>query len=149
MKLNFGHYTLIAIIIMVLAMTGLVIKSIQAADTVMVEDNYYEKELQLNNLIKARTEADKMGRDIRIELSEDACYLVMPVLLSENLDSGTVQFYNPVSDIHDKYFSLQANSEGNYRMATSELTPGKYTVKVSFSTMGTEFYKEETLYIKN
>ena len=149
MKLNFGHYTLIAIIIMVLAMTGLVIKSINASDTYMVEDNYYEKELQLNNLIKARTEADKFGRDIRIELAENTCFLVMPILLSEKLDSGVVQFYNPMNDAFDKYYSLEANSEGNFRMDVSNLKSGKYTVKASFTSMNTEFYKEETLYIKN
>lgn len=148
MKLNFGHYLTIAIVIMVLAMTGLVIRSINAADTVMVEDNYYEKELQLNQHIEARTEANKFGREIRIEQAQDACYLIMPTLLSENLESGTVQFYNPVSDAHDKYFSLEANSEGNYRMATSDMKPGKYTIKANFKSMGKDFYTEETLFIQ-
>ncbi len=144
MKLNWGTGIAIFYTAFVLFMVGMVIHS-KSFDHSLVMDNYYEEDLQYQSHIDAVKNAQGLETDLEIlKLKEDQVVLFRFPANFEQLE-GSLWFYRADDEQKDFRLKIKTDGDGQQLVATSDLTPGLWKVKVNWTGDGKPFYKEEII----
>lgn len=136
-----GNVILVGFGVMVLFMTWLVFKCTQNP-SMMVNDNYYEKELKYQDVIDARVNTDAYSDSILMSSANKTLVFQIPTSLNGSMEKANLEVYNKSDSKKDQQVKIEKNNEGVYSVNTQNWAPGSYTVKLSFSSNGKAFYKE-------
>lgn len=73
----------------------------------LVNDNYYQKELNYQQEIDAKQNAMALGKKIKIEKEAGTLKVFLPAVLIENFKDGEINFYCPSDKSLDKKIAIQ------------------------------------------
>lgn len=136
-----GNLILVGFGIMVLFMTWLVIKCTQNP-SMMVNDNYYEKELKYQEIIDARVNTNAYADSLLMSTDNKTLVFHIPASLNTTMEKANLEVYNKSDSKKDQQIGLEKNMDGVYSVNTQNWATGSYIIKLSFSSQGKSFYKE-------
>jgi hypothetical protein len=137
---NWGTGIVITFIIYCVFVVGAVVRSFQE-DVDLVTDEYYKEELKFQQQID-RTQNAYNAKEMFI-MSTEGPQIVVTFPGSGAL-SGEVHFYRPDNPALDKRIAIDARA---MMMPKTELTAGRYKVKVTWTSGGAKYYEEQTIFI--
>lgn len=145
MKFNWGTGILITIILFFLAVVAFFIYS-SNLDINLVEENYYEKELAYQDKINRIKNTEALEGKISILLQNKVLQVDFPDFFHGKNTEGHVLFYRPSDPAKDFIIPLQLNDSSFQAIDASRLEPGRYLVKIDWTTDGISYYFEEPIF---
>lgn len=143
MKLNWGTGIVIAFVIFAALLTvAMVLGSMQRVD--LVTPDYYERELQFQDQIDFRENAQHIG-DLIISASATELTIKFPSPIDFEHVSGKVSFYKPDNANFDFEQELKLNEDNVMIINREKRIGGLWTVMVLAEQDGTSYYWEEKI----
>ncbi|MBI1226075.1 MAG: hypothetical protein GC192_12640 [Bacteroidetes bacterium] len=142
MKLNWGKSIAIFYIAFAATMVGFVVKS-KSFDHDLVVEDYYAKDLAYQKQYEKLENSKSLSTDLTIGKVGEGVQLVFPKGIQQ--PSGDILFYRADDKGKDFSVKIAADANGNQLVPTTQLTPGRWTVKVDWQAGGKEFYKEQVV----
>lgn len=142
--MNFWPKGLVLIIILFMLSVVAFVVFAFSHDVVLVSKNYYQDEINYDAHY-ARLENSKKYKDdisLRYLASRDEIQILYTD--SIGLKSLKLHFYNPISSKLDKIYESSYDTSGEKYISTSELSKGKWTLKMISSLNDIELYHEIT-----
>ncbi len=147
MKINWGTAIAIFYTCFVLAMVLMVVKSSQNKMD-LVQENYYQKDLDYENFRSKRQNAKQLSQAISIQysLSENAIELSFPQEMQAL--KGTLTLFRPANKTLDQTFVLKLNQEAKMSIPVDQNIPaGLWRVQIDWESKGDHYFKEESISI--
>ena len=130
MTFNFGHKLLLAFILFGILIFYMVYQSMNQ-NFELVSKDYYQKELDYQQVIDATNNANKLGSKISIYQKGNTVYLQLPAEMANQAVSGKAYFYCPADSKKDRTISLAPDTNGMQEInLNKETTTGNYQVQV-------------------
>lgn len=149
MKINFnwgtGIFIVIALFLMAVVAFFIYMSNL---DINLVEDNYYEKELVYQQKIDKLKNTGTLPSKISVTTTEDAVILRFPETLGDSSTQGHIIFYRPSDPSKDFTVELKPDDSLMQVIPATGMIPGKWTVKIDWTTLGTGYYFEEGIFIQ-
>jgi hypothetical protein len=139
--MNFGHKLTIAMGLFMGFLIFMAVKSFQQNFDLVTED-YYQKEIEFQNIINKKKNASEFADKISIENTG----VHLSVKLPESLKNikGTAHLFRP----SDKKLDQKIDFEGNILTINKKLlTKGKYLLILDFTDGQKEFFIEKPVFI--
>ena len=111
----------------------------------LVEKDYYKSELRYQQIIDGSNRANQLQSSVKIEQTSTGIILELPQEMKEKNISGDILFYCAYDQKKDKKFLLQTDSKGIQVFQPSSISPGSYTVKITWSSEGKNYFSEKNL----
>jgi nitrogen fixation protein FixH len=146
-KFNWGTGIFIVIALFLLGVVAFFIY-MSNLDINLVEDNYYEKELVYQHKIDKLRNTEALPSKIRINTDKEAITIQFPEPVGDSSTRGHIIFYRPSDPSLDFTMELQPDDSIKQIIPTSGMAPGKWTVKIDWTTAGTDYYFEEGIFIQ-
>lgn len=108
----------------------------------LVAKEYYRDELAYQQVIDGRTLANGLSSDVRVQQSADSIHIQLPPEMKDQPLHGAVVFYCASDARKDRHFELQLNGDVVQRLPNKLVMPGKYLVKVDWTTRAGHYYSE-------
>jgi len=143
MKLNWGHYIVIAFILFGAFLTYFMIKGARNQGDLVTED-YYNQEIKYQQRIDATQRAQSIGQ-IEVIRSADGICVKFPDEF-DNSTTGDLHMYKPDNAKLDVVLPIALNDEKQQCVMGSTITPGLWSVKVSAIFGGQTYYWEESIF---
>lgn len=148
MKLNWGSGIAIFYVCFMAIMIFMVIKSKQ--NTVhLVQENYYQKDLDYEQFRAKRQNASALTESIQIQYnsSKQSVTIVFPEQMKTS--TGKLTFFRPSNKYMDKIFKLELDKQGSMLIPINPKTipSGKWNIQVDWESEGKLYYKETTVVI--
>lgn len=145
-KFNWGTGIVIAIIVMVSGMIFMVSIALRQ-DYDLVENDYYQKSIDYQKHIDQVKNTESLPGKIKFDQTADLLKLTFPKLADPGNYSGEIHFYSPVEEKRDETMKLKLNDKFEQAIRLSGLKPGRYTVKIDWSTGKTSYYQEQEVVV--
>ncbi len=143
MKLSWGWKITILYVGFVLFMSTLVIASShQHFD--LVSKDYYEEEIAYQKVMDAGKNQSTLSRSLNIHANGQSVIIDLPDEFKSKAVTGNVKFYSPVDASWDKDFKIDAENN-SINISRSVLRNTRYTIKISFSADGKNYYQESEI----
>ena len=147
MKINWGTGIAIFYTCFVAAMLFMVIKSSQN-NVHLVEENYYQKDLNYEAFRLKRQNSSEMASKVLIQYSDknNSLELAFPKEMKDI--KGKLTFFRPSNKYLDKTFELKLSKNSTMSILIGKNMPGgKWQIQVDWESLGEKFYKEKTIII--
>ncbi|MFN3404388.1 MAG: FixH family protein [Cytophagaceae bacterium] len=143
--MNWGTYITITFIAFAIFMISLVVGTFRA-NTDLVYDDYYKKELEFQQQINKTDNFSKTNKNILVHQTSDGIKIAFPTEMVKNITEGTIRVYRPSDAKLDKEFPLALNEDGTQFVA-ADFKSGMYKVKFDWKS-DKEYYTEKTIFIQ-
>ena len=142
MKFHWGTGIAIFLILFVLSLVGVLIKSFQY-DNSLVIDDYYKEDLAYQQHYEKM--ANEQLSPLSVAIDRNAHQVTIDFPEKDTNIIGTLQFYKPDNKALD--FTLPVKIDGQNRMtvSTQELLRGLWRIKVDYSANNEAFYYEQKI----
>lgn len=112
----------------------------------LVSEDYYQKELDFQEIIDAKTNAKNIANEVDVKHTENGIELSFPETFTEKITKGTVTFFRPGNSDLDKREVLNlVNSKQQFELEKFQL--GLYTVFIDFEVDGEKYHLEKSLHL--
>jgi len=139
-----GNIILAGFAMMIIFMSYLVFRcASQPAE--MVNDNYYENELQYQDNINAKVNGDEYMESFSITIHGNKIRLTLPKELTTNFINASVIFYCVSDKTADIKMVLQNSSDGIYYFDASSWKRLNFITKISIVSGGKKYFHEMTI----
>lgn len=145
--MNWGHKITIVIVVFLAAMLGMVYyASIQSNE--MIDDHYYQKELEFQDVIDASQNLANLTSDNLVSQTLTEVMITLPVGTFEKLEKGNIELLRIDSKSKDVQLPIEANGWNIRTISKSTLIKGLYRARIRWTSAGKEYYKEESVYVE-
>jgi len=144
--MNWGNKLLVTFAVFGLGMGYLVYRSMNT-NFELVEKDYYKSELRYQQVIDASNRTNELSTSVTLVQSENGITLKLPDEMKNKNISGEILFYCAYDKKKDKKFPLQVNEQAQQFFPLMSVTPGNYTVKISWTNDGKTYYSEKSMTI--
>lgn len=144
--MNWGNKLLVTFIVFGAGIFYLVYRSMHT-NYELVEKDYYKTELRYQDIIDGTNRANALKGTVSIQQTEQGLVLQMPDEMKAQVISGTILFYCAYDASRDKKIGLDITTGGVQIVEKGRITPGEYTVKISWRTNGKNYYTERSITI--
>ena len=110
----------------------------------LVSKDYYEEEIAYQKVLDAGKNQSALSHPLNILASDKAVTIEFPAEFKSKELSGDVQFYAPVNAEWDKDFKINAQNN-SFTIQRSALHNTKYTIKISCTVDGKNYYQESEI----
>ena len=119
----------------------------QKAD--LVSSDYYEQELKFQGQIERVKRTDSLGNEASVAYDrlKKAITISMPIDQTHHNLSGRIQLYRPSAAALDQELSLDLNQNGTQVLDASNLRPGLWKVRVSWTTEGKDYFIDKRIVV--
>jgi nitrogen fixation protein FixH len=140
-KFNWGHGIFVFYVCFVAAVVTALVASF-SVDHSLVVDDYYAKDLAYQ---KQYTKVQNSIESQRVSINNDKTTksLTVDFIHADNVE-GSIDFYRPSDKSEDFKIELK---DKETTIATDELLPGKWILKIDWTEKGRPYYTEEIIYI--
>jgi FixH len=145
--MNWGNKLLFTFIAFAGGMGYLVYRSV-TTEYQLVEKEYYKSEIAYQQVIDGSNEANRLSAPVQVLQTTLGVELRLPAEMKNKQVAGNVWFYCAYEQKNDKKISLQINKEAVQLITPGYLTPGTYTVKITWKEESRNFYAEKNLIVK-
>lgn len=144
--MNWGNKLLLTFIVFAAGMGYLVYRSLHV-NFELVEKDYYKSELLYQDVIDGTNRVNKLGA-VNLDQNDKGILLQLPVEMKNQLISGDIWFYCAYDEKKDKRFPLQLTPAATQQFDTPAIMPGRYSVKISWTSDGNKYFSEKKLLVK-
>lgn len=144
--MNWGNKLLVTFIVFGTGMSYLVYRSMNTKFE-LVEKDYYKTELKYQEVIDGTKRVNALATPVSIEQKNKMLLLQLPDEMKNKNITGDILFYCDYNEKKDRKFMLQTNKDGQQYFSAGSVTPGSYTVKISWMNDGKNYYSEKALTI--
>lgn len=145
--MNWGHKILIVIILFLAAMLGMVFYAMQQENE-MIDDHYYQKELEYQSVINAKTNLLRVSDHKIVQQDLDEVKIIFPDGTFEKLENGTIELLRTNDQSKDVVIPLKHTGFSHHLIEKSILTRGMYKARIRWVNDGVPYYAEETLFVQ-
>lgn len=146
-KLNWGHGLTIFILLFIITMVGMVVYSFQQTNE-MIDDNYYQKEIEYQTLIDARQKLNSILKDEKLILdSVNTIFFKFPKTTFESGIKGTIEMIKIDNEKLDLNIPIIVNTEGIQTLSKDKLNKGTYRTRISWTNHSDSFYYDHSFFI--
>lgn len=142
--MNWGNKLFLTFIVFGASMMYLVYRSVNT-NYELVEKDYYKSELRYQQVIDGTNRVNQLSSAVKIEQTNAGITLELPQEMKEKDISGDVLFYCAYAQKKDKKFSLQMDNNGVQVFPPNAISPGSYTVKITWSSEGKNYFSKKNL----
>ncbi len=143
MKFGWGGRIVLLYSGFVALIVTLVVSSVKQ-DIQLVSDDYYEQELEYQNVLNAGKNQSSLSNPARIFASESTVTIEFPHEFNEEIINGNVHFYSPINRDWDKKIAMN-DVEKSFIVSREELVKTKYKIKLRWQAAGKEYYQESDI----
>lgn len=144
MRLNWGHYILISIVLFMTLILYMVFRSFQS-DNELVAEDYYAQELQYQNVIEKRNRAGQLEQNVVWQSELEGIMLIYP---SEYKDiKGSIYLFRPSDKDMDLEIIIDPDSASKQLVPMSDLHRGKYILQVDWTHDEVDYFTEGVVFI--
>lgn len=139
------------ITVLYLAFVALIVTMVFVSANQSIElesKDYYAQELKYQQKIDALNNTNELTSSVSHVVNASDVLLNFPKDQAINGIKGDVLFFCQYDSKKDKRVELSVNANGEQLIPFSLLSPGKYTMKISWNVLGKDFYKESPITIK-
>jgi hypothetical protein len=117
----------------------------------LVNNNYYEQELQYQAQIDRATRANGLASQARIDYdgARKSIVVSLPRDQAGHKVVGQIQLYRPSAAGMDRQFDLQPDARGTQSLDASRLSPGLWWVRLSWVVEQQEYFVDQKLVIRS
>ncbi|MBT8189385.1 MAG: FixH family protein [Bacteroidia bacterium] len=145
MKLNWGSGIAIFYTLFVIVMITMVVKSTQNK-VHLVQENYYEKDLNYEEFRKKRENGQTVKDQIIIKYHKKDKILNISLPKTMNIATGELALFRPSNKFLDKKFKLKLDDNASMDIQLERsLTTGLWQVQLDWESGGKSYYVEESL----
>lgn len=140
MKFSWGHGVIVALATFILFILGMIFYFTSTLkNSELVSDNYYEEELQYQNVIDAKNRADTLSQKPLVKLIDSGIQVSFPEIYKNQ--NSTFNFFLFRTDDKNldvkKDFQLDPNNQ--HIIPKNILKKGSYTLKLKWKTNNTDY----------
>ena len=142
MKINWGTGIAIFYSTFVIVMILMVVKA-SRTDINMVQENYYEQDLNYEAFRKSRENGDGDKTTINyLSASQE-----IAIQFEETLKGikGQVKFYRPSDNHQDRHWAINLDDQNKMLVDVSGLAKGYWKVLVDYQCQGMKYFKEQVI----
>ncbi len=145
--MNWGHKITLVIILFVISMLSMVYISFRQTNE-MMDENYYEKEINYQKLIDASNNLNKIHVDSLLVHDNGIIKMQFPIETFEQFNEGKIEFLCQDKQKNDVTLPLQPNSNGVFTVDKSIFKGGSYLARIFWKNNNVAYYNEEKFSIK-
>lgn len=143
MKLHWGNAIFIFFVFFIgLSITFIVFSLRQ--DVELVEDDYYEQGANYSIQMQVQQRSAAFADSIIVENNAQSILIKLPGTIYSNTDTLKVHFYNPSSKSKD-YKLLLLNLSDSVFIKKTNITSGRYTIKINWKLTQEDYLIEKTI----
>ncbi len=130
-----------AFVVFIGGITALVTTAQRHGRSELVSADYYDREIRYQSTLDAEKRALAYDAELRVDYDAAAgsVRLGLPRHHATAGLEGSVAFYRPSGAAQDRTLPLAVKADGSQDVATSELMPGPWDVRVRWKAEGQEF----------
>jgi len=144
--MNWGNKLLLTFVIFASGMSYLVYRSMHV-NFELVEKDYYKSELRYQDVIDGTNLANKLDSTVSLQQNDNGVLLKLSQEMKNKIITGNIWFYCAYDEKKDKKFQLDVASDGTQQFQPAIILPGSYTVKVSWTSDGKNYFAEKKLMV--
>ncbi len=110
--------------------------------SVMVGDNYYQKELKYQEVIDAKNNTIPFSDSLILTKQNSSIIIQIPFSINHAMTKASLLAYNQADDKKDKSIDLAQNASGIYTIDTKSWGNGNYALKLSVQSGNRDYYME-------
>jgi len=112
----------------------------------LVSEDYYERELNFQDVIDAKINAKKFDSKLESKITED--FLEIHLISSVDFDEaqGSLLLFKPDNSEFDKEFDLDLNNSKQI-IPKSSLAKGRYFIQATFELNNESYFIEQEIFI--
>ena len=142
-KLNWGTGITIVIISFLVITIGQVVFIHKTIDYDLVEEEYYEAEIQFQTQIEKVKRTNALPEKLNVKLIDDFVEFNFPTMFESNSVGGIINFYKPSDDLLDKAEDIKLDSDNKMFFGYDQLSPGLWKIKINWSVNDLQYYNEK------
>jgi len=114
-------------------------------DFYLVEQNYYQQEIEYQTRIDKITNANLLSREIEIHLDREGekINLLFPAEFKDQSLSGLIHLFRPSNEALDRKIPFNIEGESHFSTGTKNLRPGLWKIKLDWSDTEKDYYYEQ------
>ena len=147
MTFNWGHKLIVVFLVFGAMMAFMVYRSMKTKYD-LVSNEYYKDELSYQKIIDGSNEANLLKTKISVVQEGSGIAIRLPDEMKNEMVKGESWFYCATDAKKDRKFDLQMNREAVQVIDANLFLPGKYIVKLNWSSAGRQYYAEQNLIIQ-
>jgi len=145
--MNWGYKILVTIVVFILLMSGMVAVAYRQSNE-LIDNDYYNKEIEYQNLIDAARRLDSVNKDTLIFQDKNFIVLKIPEILIRGFEKGTLEFLKISDEKRDLSVAFSPDNYGFYKMPRHDNLMGAYRIRILWTTSGKMFYREQNIVIE-
>ncbi len=145
--MSWGYRVIVILSVFVIGIITMVVIAVRQ-NIEMMDDHYYEKELQYQGIIDARKNLEKYNDSILVKTDGELVKITIPAAASQNITEGYLEFLRQSDKTKDKKVALVVSPEGEQLLPRSDFVKGMYRLRARWKSNGTEYYDERTIIVQ-
>lgn len=146
-KFNWGHGLTIFILLFITTMLGMVVYSFQQSNE-MIDDNYYQKEMEYQTLIDAREKFNSiLKNDTFIFEREKSLEFKFPTSTFESGAKGILELVKIDNEKLDIHIPISVDNSGVQVLSKDSLVRGNYRARIKWSNNTDSFYYDHSFFV--
>lgn len=142
-KFTWAHGIIVAMLSFMLFILGMIFYFTQNwQNAEMVSDNYYEEELNYQQIIDAKNRADALPEQPRYEQTSQGVKLLFPKSFSNANATYHFDLYRTDDKNLDIKKDFQLEADNTFTIPNEVLVPGHYTLKLHWKQEGQDYQKD-------
>lgn len=142
--MNWGRGIVIAIVLLISGFILMAYIAIRQSNE-MIEDHYYDREIEYQSIIDAKENLSPYANAISIEDSIQSLWIKLPNAITTKIENGKIEFIRMDNQALDKTVAINA---ARTSISKSQFQKGLYRYKLSWKNDGIAYFHEEDLYIR-
>ncbi|HVU94148.1 MAG TPA: FixH family protein [Puia sp.] len=145
--MNWGNKLLLVFVIFGSGISYMVYRCMQTPVDLVSKD-YYKDELAYQQVIDGSRHANALSTMPRLAATEAGLRLQLPVEMKQKTLTGRIRFYCPANAARDREIPLSPDAECRQDIPKDVLSPGQYTVSISWDAGGINYFSQQSLTIR-
>lgn len=135
--------------VIVLSVIGLIILIIFSGKVKfgMVDDNYYEKDLQYQDQIDRIERTENLIEPVLIDIIGSYINIDFPMQFNPADISGSIRLYRPSNPDLDQYINILLDNDGRQLIKSDKLLAGAWKVMIEWYYDDNDYYFEKRIFI--
>ncbi len=146
--MNWGKGITLTIVLFVSFMMFLVITCMRQPDINLVSNDYYEQEINYQQVIDKKKNVENLSSKPSVYLKHNKLVVDFNQLSEREFINGSIQLFRPSDPSLDQIIELSFDSLGYQYISVDQLKKGKWIVKLNWSNTSTDFMIEENIFIQ-
>jgi hypothetical protein len=113
----------------------------------LVDKEYYKNELRYQQVIDASNRTATLSSSVQLNQTGQAIFLELPAEMKNKTINGELFFYCAYDSRKDRRLVINTGMEAIQVFDKSAIEPGKYTVKINWTSGDTSYYSEKFITI--